>query len=53
MTWAPERELVRQGALKPRAPRRRAINYAGVRDLQLAERQLISIPPLAVLGGKR
>ena len=53
LVGAPERELVGQGALKPRPPRRGAVEHAGVGDLGLAERELVAVAARAILRGQR
>ena len=50
---APERELVGQGALKPRPAGRGAVEHAGVGDLGLAERELVVVAARSVLRGQR
>jgi hypothetical protein len=46
---APERELVTDRLLKPRAPRRRAVKHARVRELQLPKAQLVAVAAAAIL----
>jgi hypothetical protein len=53
LVGAPERELVRERTLKPRAARRRAVKDARVGELQLPERELVAIPAPAILGAER
>jgi hypothetical protein len=50
---APERELVADRLLKPRAAGRRAIEHARVGELELAKAQLVAVAAAAILGRQR
>jgi hypothetical protein len=50
---APERQLIRKGALKPRPTGRGAVKHPRVGDLSLAKGQLVAVAAGAVLGGER
>jgi hypothetical protein len=49
LVGARERELIGEGAIKPRAPGCRPVEHAGVGDLGLTERELVAVAARPVL----
>ena len=53
LVGAPERELIRERALKPGATGGGPVKHVRVGELKLPERQLVAVAAATVLGGKR
>ena len=50
---APQGQLVADGLLEPLPPGLRSVEYAGVRELELAEGELVAVATLALGEGER